>query len=100
MTTGPDCLTRRTFDDEVQFKLALETCFEKPGEIFEHEKAHADAMRNLGYTPQFTIDLGDNSIITHPKEEIKDSRHRVIIALAPKDPSPHDMMIAEEYARG
>jgi hypothetical protein len=99
----------KTFNTPENFKKALEEIVSQRQveELFEHENAHYEKARELGYDASFIIEeiwerkskkilcsiCLDNVIYgTVPPE------HLIAIALAPKNPSKRDYMVAEEYS--
>ncbi len=97
----------KTFNTPKNFRKALEEIVSQRQveELFEHENAHYEKAKKLGYSPYFIIRLAEEeginkiycSINLREAQNAQISpEHRIMIALAPKNPSEQDYMTAEE----
>jgi hypothetical protein len=99
-------LGENIFETKDEFKQALEmTLFpEFIEKTFEHESAHYNKAQELGYQPYFNLIITGTEPKFHwdclvgTREIISNPAHKIEICLAPKNPSEHDRMIAEEYS--
>jgi hypothetical protein len=70
--------------------------------LIAHEKAHFNRARELGYDAKYWVEfMGSSTIIllssgVYVSERMPSPEHKVLIALAPENPSERDFVLARE----